>query len=103
MRNNIDSAELDRLISFSIDQSLSRSDAQKLNSLLENSAKARQRYNDLHETHTALCELFPSKILRDSASTLAEAASFPSREAAHSSFMLPNKIDPMIKKPIGFY
>ena len=44
MRDNIDSAELDRLISFSTDQSLSQSDAQKLNSLLENSAEARQRY-----------------------------------------------------------
>jgi hypothetical protein len=97
MRDNIDSAELDRLISLSIDRSLSRSDAQKLSSLLENSAEARQRYNEIHETHIALCEIFPSKMLRDSASDLAQAASFSSRVAAYSSFMLPSKIGPMTK------
>jgi hypothetical protein len=37
MRDNIDLVELDRLISFSIDQSLSHSDAQRLNTLLEDS------------------------------------------------------------------
>ena len=97
MGDKFDSAELDRLISFSIDQSLSHSDAQKLNSLLENSAESRQRYNELHETHTALCELFPSKMPHDSTSPQTQAASFPSRVTAHPSFMLPNKIGPMIK------
>ncbi len=97
MRDNIDSTELDRLISVSIDQSLSHSDAQKLSSLLENSAEARRRYNEIHETHTALCEIFPSQMLHDSASDLAQAASFPSTFVAHSPFMLPSKIGPITK------
>ena len=97
MQDNPDSVELDRLIHRSIDESLSQSDAQKLNSLLEGSTAARQRYTEIHQTHTALCEIFPSKTLRDSASALARAASSPSRVAAYSSFMLPSKIGPMTK------
>ena len=97
MQDNPDSVELDRLIHLSIDDSLSQSDAQRLNSLLEGSTAARQRYNEIHQTHTALCEIFPSKTLRDSASALAQAASSPSRVAAYSSFMLPSKIGPMTK------
>jgi hypothetical protein len=97
MQDNPDSIELDRLIHLSIDESLSQSDAQQLNSLLEDSAEARQRYNEIHETHTALCEVFPSKILRDSASPQTQAASFPSRVVAHSSSRQPSKLVPKIQ------
>ncbi len=97
MRDNIDSAELDRLISFSIDQSLSHSDAQKLNSLLEDSAEARLRYNKIHETHTALCEVFPSRMLRDSTNSQSHAAPTPARMMAHSSSRQPGKLGPKIQ------
>ncbi|MBT6642344.1 MAG: hypothetical protein HOB45_04315, partial [Planctomycetaceae bacterium] len=97
MRDNIDSAELDRLISFSIDQSLSHSDAQKLNSLLENSAEARQRYNEIHETHTALCEVFPSEMLGNSTNSQSHAAPTPARMMAHSSSRQPGKLGPKIQ------
>ena len=97
MRDNIDSAELDRLISFSIDQSLSHSDAQKLNSLLEDSAEARLRYNKIHETHTALCEVFPSRMLRDSTNSQAQAAPTPARVAAHSSSRQPGQRVPKLQ------
>ena len=97
MQDNSDSVELDRLIQRSIDESLSQSDAQKLNSLLENSEEARQRYNEIHEIHTALCEFFPSKKLRDSASPQTQAASEPSRVVAHSSSRQPSKIVPKLQ------
>ena len=97
MRDNIDSAELDRLISFSLDQSLGHSDAQKLNLLLEDSAEALQHYNEIHETHTALCEIFPSKTLRDSTSPQTQAASAPARVAARSSFRKPSKRVPKLQ------
>ena len=97
MQDNSDSVELDRLIHRSIDESLSQSDAQKLNSLLENSEEARQRYNEIHEIHTALCEVFPSKMLRDSASAQTQAASSPPRVVAHSSFRQPSKIVPKLQ------
>ncbi len=96
MHDNIDSAELDRLISFSIDQSLSHSDAQKLSSLLENSAEARQRYNEIHKTHTALCEVFPSAILRDSAIPQTQAADSPAKVFAYSPLRQPRKLVPKI-------
>ena len=94
MRDNIDLVELDRLISFSIDQSLSHSDAQRLNSLLEDSAEARQRYKEIHETHTALCEVFPSKMLGDSASPRTQDASPQTRMVAHSSSRQPSSRQP---------
>ncbi|MBT6919982.1 MAG: hypothetical protein HN985_09680 [Planctomycetaceae bacterium] len=97
MRDNIDSAELDRLISLSTDQSLSHSDAQKLDSILENSAEAQQRYNELHKTHTALCEVFPSRMLRDFASPQAQDVFSPSRMVAHSSSRQPGRLVPRIQ------
>lgn len=97
MRDNIDSAELDRLISFSIDQSLSHSDAQKLNSLLEDSAEARQRYNELHETHTALCEVFPNRRLRDSTNFQAQAAPTPARVVTGSPSRQLGRLVPRIQ------
>jgi len=97
MQDNSDSVELDRLIHLSIDESLGHSDAQKLNSLLEDSAEARQRYNEIHEIHTALCEVFPSKILCDSASPETQAASSPSRMVADSSLRQPSKIVPKLQ------
>ena len=100
MQDNPDFVELDRLIHLSIDESLSQSDAQQLNSLLEESAEARQRYNEIHETHTALCEVFPSKILRNSASRQTQAASFPSRVVVHSSSRHPSKLVPNIQLAI---
>ena len=97
MQDNPDSVELDRLIHRSIDESLSQSNAQKLNSLLEGSTEARQRYNEIHEIHTALCEVFPSKKLRDSASPQTQAASEPSRVVAHSSSRQQSKIVPKLQ------
>ena len=91
MPDNFNYTELDRLIHVSIDQSLSSSDAQKLNLLLDGSAEAQQRYNEIHETHTALCEIFPSKILRDSATTLRQTAASSSRVAAQAWSQRPSK------------
>ena len=97
MRDNINSAELDRLISFSIDQSLSHSDAQKLNSLLEDSAEARQHYTKIHETHTALCEVFSNSVRRDSTNSQVQAAPTPARLAASSSSRKPSKRVPKLQ------
>ena len=97
MQDNPDFVELDRLIQRSIDESLSESNAQKLNSLLQGSAEARQRYNEIHETHTALCEVFPSKKLRDCVSPQTQAASATSRVVAHSSTRQPRKTPPKLQ------
>ena len=91
MQENFDSAELDRLIDLSIDQSLSQSDAQKLNLLLEDSAEALQRYNEIHKTHAALYEVFPSKTLGDSASFQRQAPSSSSKVVAQAWPKQPSK------------
>ena len=96
MQDNPHSAELDRLSYLSLDHPLSLSDAQKLNSLLEDSAEARQRYNEIHKTHTALCEVFPSAILRDSAIPQTQAADSPAKVFAYSPLRQPRKLVPKI-------
>ena len=96
MQDNPHSAELDRLSYLSLDHPLSLSDAQKLNSLLEDSAEARQRYNEIHKTHTALCEVFPSAILRDSAIPQTQAVDSPAKVFAYSPLRPPRKLVPKI-------
>ena len=65
MQTNSDSAELDRLIHRSIDQSLNQSDARKLNLLLEASTEAVHHYNKIHETHAVLFQMFPGSQLQN--------------------------------------
>lgn len=54
--------EIERLVSRLLDRSLSNDEAARLNSLVRESAEARERYQELLDNHAALCAIYPGDV-----------------------------------------
>lgn len=80
--------ELERLVSRMLDHSLSNGEATRLNSILRESAEARERYLELLDNHEALCAIYPGDVYEAALDTSAALPASAIDEPAEAARIL---------------